>query len=151
MDCIHPEQKIATNTKLVLQMVDIKWSFDISPKILSLQHDNIFFKGMSLMYFFIEFSIPWIMKWSVEVNNTSDGFPCLHRTFHAKFWSKLTQKNLEGKVHGQQIVDLINTTISRYYDIATSEPHVASDLIPFKQITRKLQINNNNNNNNNNN
>ncbi|KAG5630646.1 hypothetical protein H5410_002363 [Solanum commersonii] len=37
---------------------------DISPKIIILQDDNIFFEGMSIMYFFIEFSIPWIMKWS---------------------------------------------------------------------------------------
>ncbi|KAG5610519.1 hypothetical protein H5410_021800 [Solanum commersonii] len=73
--------------------------------------DNIFFEGMSIMYFFIEFSIPWIMKWSVEVNNTSNGFPCLQRTFYTK-----------------------------YYDIATSEPQVVDDLSPFKKITRKLQM-----------
>lgn len=50
---------------------------DISPKLMSLQRDNIFFEGMPLMYFFTEFSIPWIMKWSVEVNTTFEGFPCL--------------------------------------------------------------------------
>ncbi|KAG5570735.1 hypothetical protein H5410_060501 [Solanum commersonii] len=44
---------------------------DVSPKLISLQRDNIFSEGMSLMYFFIEFSIPWIMKLSVEVDNTS--------------------------------------------------------------------------------
>ncbi|KAG5577381.1 hypothetical protein H5410_057515 [Solanum commersonii] len=44
-----------------------------------------FFEGMSLMYFFIEFSISWIMKWSIEVNSTFEGFPCLQRTFYTKF------------------------------------------------------------------
>ncbi|KAG5609737.1 hypothetical protein H5410_021018 [Solanum commersonii] len=74
-----------------------KWWIDISPKLISFQRDNIFFEGMSLMYFFIEFSIPWIMKWSVEVDNTYEGFPSLQRTFYTKFWNKLVHKDLEGK------------------------------------------------------
>ncbi|KAG5572332.1 hypothetical protein H5410_062098 [Solanum commersonii] len=92
------------------------------------------------MYFFIEFSIPWIMKWSIEVNNTSEGFPCLQRTFYTKFWSKLLQKSPEGKLHGQEIIDLINVKISKYYDTATMEPEVMKDLSPFKKITRKLHM-----------
>jgi len=80
------------------------------------------------------------MKWSVEVNTTSDGFPCLQQTFYTKFWSELLQKDQEGKVHGQDILDSINGKISTYYDIATSEPHVIEDLSPFKKITRKLQM-----------
>ncbi|KAG5570744.1 hypothetical protein H5410_060510 [Solanum commersonii] len=58
-----------------------KWLtlYDVSPKLISLQRDKLFFEGMSSMYFFIEFSIPWIMKWSVEVDNTFEGFPCLQR------------------------------------------------------------------------
>ncbi|KAG5632506.1 hypothetical protein H5410_004223 [Solanum commersonii] len=50
------------------------------------------------------------------------------------------QKDQEGKVHGQEILDLINVKISKYYDIATSEPQVIEDLSPFKKITRKLQM-----------
>ncbi|KAG5615443.1 hypothetical protein H5410_015267 [Solanum commersonii] len=69
----------------------LEW-VDISPKLIKLQEENIFFEGMSVMYFFMEFSIPWIMKWSVEVHNTSEGFPCLQRTVYTKFWSKLLQK-----------------------------------------------------------
>ncbi|KAG5601416.1 hypothetical protein H5410_032786 [Solanum commersonii] len=95
---------------------------------------------MSVMHFFMEFSIPWIMKWSIEVNNTSEEFVCLQRTFYTKFWSKLLQKNPEGKLHGQEIIDLINVTISKYYDTATMEPQVIEDLSPFKKITRKLQM-----------
>ncbi|KAG5585433.1 hypothetical protein H5410_045867 [Solanum commersonii] len=117
----------------------LEW-IDISPKLTNLQEENIFFEGISLMYFFIEFSIPWIMKWSIEVNNTSKGFPCLQRTFYTKFWSKLLQKNPEGKLHGQEIIDLINVKISKYYDIVTMQPQVMEDLSPFKRITRKLQM-----------
>ncbi|KAG5615646.1 hypothetical protein H5410_015470 [Solanum commersonii] len=80
------------------------------------------------------------MKWSVEVNNTSEGFPCLQRTVYTKFWSKLLQKNPKGKLHGQEIIDLINVTISKYYDTAHMEPQVIEDLSPFKKITRKFQI-----------
>ncbi|KAG5631646.1 hypothetical protein H5410_003363 [Solanum commersonii] len=54
--------------------------------------------------------------------------------------SKLLQKNPEGKLHGQEIVDSINVTISKYYDTATMEPQVIEDLSPFKKITRKLQM-----------
>ncbi|KAG5585430.1 hypothetical protein H5410_045864 [Solanum commersonii] len=99
----------------------LEW-VDISPKLTSLSEENIFFEGISLMYLFIEFSIPWIMKWSIEVNNTSEGFPCLQRTFYTEFWSKLLQKNPKGKLHGQEIIDLINVKISNYYDTATMEP-----------------------------
>ncbi|KAG5606870.1 hypothetical protein H5410_028362 [Solanum commersonii] len=92
------------------------------------------------MYFFIELSIPWIMKRSIEINNTSEGFHCLQRTFYTKFWSKLLQKNPEGKIYGQEIIDLINVKISKYYDTATMEPQVTEDSSPFKRITRNLQM-----------
>ncbi|KAH0685578.1 hypothetical protein KY290_017065 [Solanum tuberosum] len=49
-------------------------------------------------------------------------------------------KNQEGQVHGQEILESISEKISRYYDIATSEPQVVDDLSPFKKITRKLQM-----------
>ncbi|KAG5568366.1 hypothetical protein H5410_064619 [Solanum commersonii] len=117
----------------------LEW-VDISPKLIKMQEENIFFEGMSVMYFFMEFSIPWIMKWSIEVNSTSEGFPYLQRTFYTKFWSKLLQKNPEGKLHGQEIIDLINVTISKYYDTAHMEPQVMEDLSPFRKITRKLQM-----------
>ncbi|KAG5570670.1 hypothetical protein H5410_060436, partial [Solanum commersonii] len=92
----------------------LEW-VDISPKLVKMQEENIFFEGMSVMYFFMEFSIPWIMKWSIE-------------------------KNPEGKLHGQEIIDLINVTISKYYDTATTEPQAIEDISPFKKITRKIQM-----------
>ncbi|KAG5619584.1 hypothetical protein H5410_004802 [Solanum commersonii] len=69
---------------------------------------------MAVMYFFTKFSIPWILKWNVEVHNTSEGFPCLQQTFYTKFWGKLINKDLDGKVH--------------------------DTLSPFKQIARKLHM-----------
>ncbi|KAG5607794.1 hypothetical protein H5410_029286 [Solanum commersonii] len=118
----------------------LEW-IDISPKLTRLQEDNIFFEGISVMYFFIEFSIPWIMRWSIEVNTTSEGFPCLQRVFYTKFWSKLLQKNPEGKLHGQEILDLINVTISRYYDTNTTESQIKdNNTDPFKKIARQLQM-----------
>ncbi|KAG5572755.1 hypothetical protein H5410_062521 [Solanum commersonii] len=167
MDYIHHEQKVVVkynyrdyidrfNKALLYENANKKhlWFIKICSNVFDRQipnwfckwwtlygpSDNIFFEGMSIMYFFIDFSIPWIMKWSIEVNTTSDGFPCLKRTFYTKFWSKLLQNNLEGKLNGQEILDIINDKISRYYDIATSEPHVMGDLSPFKQITWKLQM-----------
>ncbi|KAH0676996.1 hypothetical protein KY285_024797 [Solanum tuberosum] len=79
------------------------------------------------------------MKWNVEVNSTSEGFPCLLRTFYTKFWSKLINKDLDGKVHGQEILDLINDKINNYHVQEISEPQEDS-LSPFKQISRKLHM-----------
>lgn len=78
-----------------------------------MEKQNILFKEMSIMYFFIEFFIPWIMKWSIEVSSNPDGFPCLQRIFYTKFWNKLLQKNNDGKIHGQEIIDSITQAIDR--------------------------------------
>ncbi|KAG5576769.1 hypothetical protein H5410_056903 [Solanum commersonii] len=80
-----------TNTKKEYKKLYVEW-VDVSPKLIKLQKDDTYFKGMSLMYFFIEFSIPWIMKWAIEVQMNEEGFPCLRRKFHTKFWSKLLQR-----------------------------------------------------------
>jgi len=81
------------------------------------------------------------MKWSIEVNNTSEGFPCLQRVFYTKFWSKLLQKNQEGQLHGQEILDLINVTVSRYCETnVITEIKGSNDQDPFKRIARQLQM-----------
>ncbi|KAG5580070.1 hypothetical protein H5410_050697 [Solanum commersonii] len=38
----------------------------------------------------------------VDISPKLIRFPCLQRTFYTKFWNKLIQKNLEGKIHGQE-------------------------------------------------
>lgn len=45
------------------------------------------------------------MKWTIEVQTNEEGLPCLKRMFHTKFWSKLLQKDEEGKFHRQEIID----------------------------------------------
>ncbi|KAG5572759.1 hypothetical protein H5410_062525 [Solanum commersonii] len=54
----------------------------------------------------------------------------------------LKEKNvvIEKASNEEMVFDSINKKISRYYDIATSEPQVTDDLSPFKKITRKLQM-----------
>ncbi|KAG5586250.1 hypothetical protein H5410_046684 [Solanum commersonii] len=81
-----------------------------------------FFEGMDMMYFFMEVSIPWIMRWTVEVDNTEK-----------------VQKDLEGKCHDQETIDMIITSIDTYR-ITTSQPKVDIHN-PFKQIDRRLQMN----------
>ncbi|KAG5623359.1 hypothetical protein H5410_008577 [Solanum commersonii] len=62
-----------------------------------------------------------------KIDNTSEGFSCLQRTFYTKFWNKLIQKNLEGKIYGQEIIDLINTTMDKYQNTERSKSQKASD------------------------
>ncbi|KAG5570722.1 hypothetical protein H5410_060488 [Solanum commersonii] len=79
------------------------------------------------------------MKRTIEIQMNEEGFPCLRRKFHTKFWSKLLQRDAEGKVHEQDIIDSINDSI----EISKRQSEVIQgrdDINPFKQITRKLQI-----------
>ncbi|KAG5590474.1 hypothetical protein H5410_040988 [Solanum commersonii] len=52
---------------------------------------------------------------------------------------EMVYQDPEGKIHGQEIIDLINTTMDKYQIIERSKPQV-DDLSPFKQIARKLQM-----------
>ncbi|KAG5609791.1 hypothetical protein H5410_021072 [Solanum commersonii] len=45
------------------------------------------------IYFFIEFSIPWIHKWVPEVDFTKEQISCLYRTYYNNFWDKLMKKD----------------------------------------------------------
>ncbi|KAG5570720.1 hypothetical protein H5410_060486 [Solanum commersonii] len=84
----------------------VEW-VDVSTKLLKLQK--------------YEFSIPWILKWTIEVQMNEEGFPCLRRKFHTKFWSKLLQRDAEGKRQSKVIQG-------------------KDDISPFKRITRKVQM-----------
>lgn len=82
----------------------------VSPKIIKAQKGDMFFGGIALIYFFIEFSISWIMRWTIEVNDQvhdKNEFPTLRRKFHTKFWSKLLHKDQDNKIIGQEIIDQI--------------------------------------------
>lgn len=58
---------------------------EVSPILLKMQKDNIYFEGISMMYFFIEFSIPLILKWSIKVKSNMDNLPCLMGVYYTKF------------------------------------------------------------------
>ncbi|KAG5599218.1 hypothetical protein H5410_030588 [Solanum commersonii] len=65
--------------------------------------------------FFIEFSIPWIHKWTPEVGFTEEQIPCLYRTFYNNFWDKLMKKDPKTKsLYGQELLDLIAKRIQDY-------------------------------------
>ncbi|KAG5629801.1 hypothetical protein H5410_001518 [Solanum commersonii] len=64
------------------------------------------------IYFFIEFSIPWIHKWVPEVDFTEEQIPYYLRTYYNNFWDKLMKKDPQTKsFYGQEAVDLITKTI----------------------------------------
>ncbi|KAG5589785.1 hypothetical protein H5410_040299 [Solanum commersonii] len=112
-DYIHPEKKIAVKYNY--------WDY-ICSNVFTQPIPNWFckwwtFYGPSIKILpeqYNKFSIPWIMKWNVEFHNTSEGLPCLQQTFYTKFWSKLISKDLEAKVHGHEILDLINIMSWKY-------------------------------------
>ncbi|WMV29265.1 hypothetical protein MTR67_022650 [Solanum verrucosum] len=67
----------------------------ISPNLNELYHtDHIcYIERIGQIYFFIEFSIPWIHKWTPEVGFTDEQIPCLYRTFYNNFWDKLMKRD----------------------------------------------------------
>ncbi|KAG5630193.1 hypothetical protein H5410_001910 [Solanum commersonii] len=168
LDYIHPEQKVPVkynywdyidgfNKVLLYENANRKhsWFIKLCANIFDRNIPNWFCRWWTLygptiknlpesygkLYLeWIDIS-PKMARWSIEVSTTSEGFPCLQRVFYAKFWSKLLQKNPEGRLHGQEIIDLINVKISRYYDTNTiTESQVKDDVDPFKKIARQLQM-----------
>ncbi|KAG5609749.1 hypothetical protein H5410_021030 [Solanum commersonii] len=103
MDYIHPKQKVAICSNIFGRKIPnwiCKWwtLYGPSIKILPEQYKKLYSEWIDISPKLIKFSIPWIMKWSVDIDNTYEGFPCLQRTFYTKFWNKLVHKDLEGKI-----------------------------------------------------
>ncbi|KAG5632445.1 hypothetical protein H5410_004162 [Solanum commersonii] len=148
-DYIHPEQKIAVkynywdyvdnfNKALLYENANKKHSWFI--KICS----NVFTQP-----------IPnWFCKWTLyglSIKTIPEQYKNLYsewiyispklllRRDVCNFWSKLISKDLEGKVHGQEILDLINDTINKYHVQDLSKPQ-EDILTPFKLIARKLHM-----------
>lgn len=112
---------------------------EVSPIILELHRSNIFFLGIASMYFFIEFSFPWIIRWSVEVHTNINGFPWLKRIFYINFWNKLFHKNSDGSFHGQDIIEIVKSAIDKYKKLEALATE-AMENSPFSQITKKFKI-----------
>ena len=91
------------------------------------------------MYFFIEFSIPWIHKWVPEVGYTpNENIPCLYRKYFHNFWEKLNRDDpTTGQTYGQELIDHITKTIQAYHD-SPQKGIVAEGSI--KHIARRISI-----------
>ena len=92
----------------------------VSPDLNKLYHQEhiCYFQQIEQIYFFIEFSVPWIHKWVPEVDFTEEQIPCLYRTYYNNFWDKLMKKDPQTKsIYGQELLDLITKTIHDYKSI----------------------------------
>lgn len=91
------------------------------------------------MYFFIEFSIPWIHKWTPEVGYTPiENIPCLYRKYFTNFWDKLNRKDpATGHLYGQELLDQITSTIKIYQDFTQRDISTRSSI---KNIARRISI-----------
>lgn len=89
------------------------------------------------MYFFIEFSIPWIHKWTSEVGYTPiENIPCLYRKYFTNFWEELNRQDpATGQLYGQELLDQITNTVKTYQNsiqISTGSP--------IKNVARRISI-----------
>ncbi|KAG5631392.1 hypothetical protein H5410_003109 [Solanum commersonii] len=90
------------------------------------------------IYFFIEFSIPWIHQWTPEVGFTEEQIPFLYRTFYNNFWDKLMKKDPKTKtLYGQKLLDLITKRIQEY-GITTKKGVIADNSV--RHISRKIFV-----------
>ncbi|KAG5590677.1 hypothetical protein H5410_041191 [Solanum commersonii] len=90
-------------------------------------------ENIDQIYIFIEFSIPWIHKWTPEIGFTEEDIPCLYRTYYNNFWDKLMKQEPKTKqLIGQELLDSISEKIKEYTQIPqkgivnnTSVRHIA--------------------------
>jgi len=112
----------------------------ISPNLNELYHtDHIcYIERIEQIYFFIEFSIPWIHKWTPEVGFTDEQIPCLYRTFYNNFWDKLMKRDPKTKsLYGQELLDLIKQRIQEY--CLVPQKGIIQDS-SVRHIARKISI-----------
>ncbi|KAG5594620.1 hypothetical protein H5410_035852 [Solanum commersonii] len=96
----------------------------VSPDLNKLYHDDhvCWMEQIDQIYFFIEFSIPWIHKWTPEVDFTNEQIPCLYRIYYNNFWDKLMKIDpTTNSSYGQEFLDLITQTIHTYDTTALKE------------------------------
>ncbi|KAG5576991.1 hypothetical protein H5410_057125 [Solanum commersonii] len=83
----------------------------VSPDLNNLFHQEhiCYMQQIEQIYFFIEFSIPSIHKWALELDFTKEQIPCLYRTYYNNFWDKLMKKDPKTKsLYRQELLDLIS-------------------------------------------
>ncbi|KAK4708667.1 hypothetical protein R3W88_029592 [Solanum pinnatisectum] len=89
----------------------------VSPDLNRLyQEDHVsWIEKIDQIYFFIEFSIPWIHKWAPEVGFNEENIPCLYKTYFNNFWDKLLKQDPKTKqLVGQELMDTIKEKIVVY-------------------------------------
>ncbi|KAG5599903.1 hypothetical protein H5410_031273 [Solanum commersonii] len=90
-----PTIKIVPDSFLKLYKELVKVSSDLHELY---NTDHIYYlEKIDQIYFFIEFSIPWIHKWTPEVGFTEEQIPCLYRIFYNNFCDKLMKKDPKTK------------------------------------------------------
>lgn len=111
----------------------------ISPNLIEAKNNGCWFEGIASMYFFIEFSIPWIWKWKPTTGYTlRDNFPCLKRTCYTKFWTKMIRINMSTKqIEGQDTVNAITSRIEYYKTQLTIKQQKELNS-PFEHISKRL-------------
>ncbi|KAG5585565.1 hypothetical protein H5410_045999 [Solanum commersonii] len=93
---------------------------------------------MNQIYFFIEFSVPWINKWTSKVGFTEEQIPCLYWTFYNNFWDKLMKKDPKTRIlYGQKLLDLISKRIQEYG--ITPQKGLIEDS-SVRHIARKISV-----------
>ncbi|KAG5587062.1 hypothetical protein H5410_047496 [Solanum commersonii] len=112
----------------------------VSPDLNDLYHSDhvCYIEQIEQIYFFIEFSISWIHKWTPEVGFTEKQIPCLYRIYYNNFWDKLMKKDpMTKSLYGQELLDSISQRIQDYGTI----PHkgiIADNFV--KHIARRISI-----------
>ncbi|KAG5630946.1 hypothetical protein H5410_002663 [Solanum commersonii] len=124
----------------------IKWT-KVSLDLNRLYHDHhvCWLERIDQIYFFIEFSIPWIHKWTLEVGFTEENIPCLYRVYYNNFWDKLMKQYPKTKqLIGQELLDSIREKINDYNTIRPTQiivdnsvQHIARRISLFKKMKKR--------------
>ncbi|KAG5629323.1 hypothetical protein H5410_001040 [Solanum commersonii] len=112
----------------------------VLPDLNDLYHSDhvCYIEQIEQIYFFIEFSIPWIHKWTPEVDFTEEQIPCLYRIYYNNFWDKLMKKDpMTKSLYGQELLDSISQRIQDYGTIL-HKGIIADNSI--KHIARRIFI-----------
>ncbi|KAG5632136.1 hypothetical protein H5410_003853 [Solanum commersonii] len=115
------------------------WSYHVSPDLNKLYnaYHICYLKKFEQIYFFIEFSIPWIHKWTLKVRFTEEQIPCLYRIFYNNFWDKLMKRDPKTKsLYGHELLDLIEKRIQKYSN--TPQKGIIQDSLGI--LLRKISI-----------
>ncbi|KAG5571212.1 hypothetical protein H5410_060978 [Solanum commersonii] len=122
----------------------------VSPDLNKLYHTNniCWLEKIDKIYFFIEFSIPWIHKWTPEVGVIEENIPCFYKTYYNNFWDKLMKQDPKTKqLIGQELLDIISDRVNEYHKIPKKEiindntvRHIARR-ISFQEGDKEIMIN----------